>query len=60
MSNILGCLKSRAKWYNKAIDIKCGVIEWENGFDFPDGDITAWQGATKELNNTINMIEAVI
>jgi hypothetical protein len=55
---LLSCLESRLNRYEKAIKMKKKEIEWENGFDFPEGNITTWEGAAKELKNTINMITA--
>jgi hypothetical protein len=55
---IVNCLKLRCDWYQKSIDIVTRKIEWVRPFDFPDGEVKAWNGAIRELQNTINMMEA--
>jgi len=66
MKNIINCLEFRLKWYEKSIDMMCGRIPMENGFDFPTStnnpkqDATAiceWRGAAREIKNTLDMIE---
>lgn len=57
ITEILTSLRNRLKWYEKACLIKEKTIPYENGFDFPDGNIDNWYGAVKELNNTISMLE---
>lgn len=63
---IVQCLKLRLAWYQKAVDMSCGVIAWENGFNWPTypgnhsgaaENIWYWRGAIAELKNTINMME---
>lgn len=57
--NLTKCLSARLKWYDKAIAMKEGKIPYENGFDLPDGDIGVWQGASRELKNTLDMLSAM-
>jgi hypothetical protein len=54
-------------WYQKAVDMSCGIIAWENGFNWPTypgnhpgaaENIWYWRGAIAELKNTINMMES--
>lgn len=56
MKKLTKCLSARLRWYEKSIAMKEGKIPYENGFDFPDGDISAWQGASRELKNTLDML----
>lgn len=67
MNNILNCLKIRSAWYEKAIRMAKREIPVENGFDWPlyPGErspfsplnIPYWEGAQKEIDNTIGMLE---
>lgn len=50
-------LHTRLKWYQKAIAMQSGAEKKENGFDWPDGDISTWEGAVRELKNTLDMLE---
>jgi len=56
-NDLLVCLENRKTWYRKSIDMKNGDITWENGFNFPEGNIDHWTGAEHELENTIHMME---
>jgi len=53
---IMNCLELRLKWYQKAIAMSNKDIPYENGFDFPSGNIDLWQGAARELKNTLDMM----
>lgn len=54
---ILNCLKIRKQWYQDAWDIVFNR-QPHRPFDFPEGDTANWEGAIKELQNTIDMMEA--
>lgn len=70
MKNVLQTLKRRSAWYDKAIKMGKREIPIENGFDWPavyggtpptfPVNITHWEGAKKELDNTIAMMEHVL
>lgn len=52
-------LELRLAWYQKAMEMKSRKIPWENGFDWPDGDVLSWAGVAKELKNTLDMLQKV-
>ena len=58
LNSIINCLELRLKWYQKAIAMSNKTIPYENGFNFPSGNIDTWQGATSELKNTLDMLNA--
>lgn len=69
ITNVVGSMECRLKWYQKAIDMACGVIPWENGFNWPSStnpittDPTAiqeWRGAARELCNSLAMLHDAI
>lgn len=39
--------------------MQSGATPRENGFDWPDGSINTWEGAVRELKNTLDMLEKV-
>lgn len=55
---LLNCLHRRLKWYEEALEYRRKGIMPPIGFPLPDGGISTWEGATRELKNTIAMIEA--
>lgn len=55
------CLERRLKWYQEALEYK---NEYKKngefppiGFTFPDGNFRSWEGAVKELKNTLDMMK---
>lgn len=70
MKNVLQSLKCRSAWYEKAIRMAKREIPWENGFNWPFSsgaispfdhrNIPYWEGAKKELENSVAMIECEI
>lgn len=70
MKNVLQSLKCRSAWYDKAIKMARREIPWENGFNWPTTygytaptqtvNIPYWEGAKKEIDNTIAMMEHVL
>ena len=52
-------LKARLKWYQTALAMRTGAMKRENGFDWPDGNVNACEGAIRELKNTLDMLEKV-
>ena len=50
-------LKARLKWYQTAAAMHTGAMKRENGFDWTDGSVNAWEGAIRELKNTLDMLE---
>lgn len=67
MNNVLNCLKARSAWFEKSIRMAKREIPVENGFDWPlyPGEcspfspinIPYWEGAKREIDNTIHMME---
>lgn len=57
VEELLTCLKLRRDWYQRAIDLIASK-ETVSDFDFPAGTVKTWIGARKELQNTIDMMEA--
>ena len=39
--------------------MKKGKIPWENGYNWPDGDVQTWEGAVRELKNTLDMLNCI-
>ena len=52
-------LHARKDWYQKSLDMKKGKIPWENGYNWPDGDVQTWEGAVRELKNTLDMLNCI-
>ena len=52
-------LHARKDWYQKALDMKKEKIPWENGYNWPDGDVQTWEGAVRELKNTLDMLNCI-
>ena len=52
-------LCARKDWYQKSLDMKKGKIPWENGYNWPDGDVQTWEGAVRELKNTLDMLNCI-
>ena len=52
-------LYARKDWYQKSLDMKKGKIPWENGYNWPDGDVQTWEGAVRELKNTLDMLNCI-
>ena len=52
-------LYARTDWYQKSLDMKKGKIPWENGYNWPDGDVQTWEGAVRELKNTLDMLNCI-
>lgn len=50
-------LKARLEWYQTAVAMHTGAMKRENGFDWPDGSVNTWEGAIRELKNTLDMLE---
>lgn len=62
---ITDCLKVRVAWYERAIAMHKGEIEWDNHFDWPSCSthprdpmsLCEWRGALRELENTLDMMK---
>ena len=52
-------LYARKDWYQKSLDMKKGKIPWETGYNWPDGDVQTWEGAVRELKNTLDMLNCI-
>ena len=52
-------LYARKDWYQKSLDMKKGKIPWENGYNWPEGDVQTWEGAVRELKNTLDMLNCI-
>ena len=52
-------LYARKDWYQKSLDMKKGKIPWENVYNWPDGDVQTWEGAVRELKNTLDMLNCI-
>ena len=52
-------LYARKDWYQKSLDMKKGKIPWEKGYNWPDGDVQTWEGAVRELKNTLDMLNCI-
>lgn len=55
-NELRNCLERRLKWYQEALEYSRKGIKPPNGFSLPDGDPNTWEGAARELKNTLNMI----
>ena len=51
------CLEGRLKWYQEALEYRRKKTMPPIGFPLPDGDVDTWEGAARELKNTLNMIK---
>ena len=51
------CLEGRLKWYQEALEYRIKGIMPPIGFPLPDGDINTWEGAARELKNTLDMMK---
>lgn len=51
------CLEERLKWYQKALDYKEKGQFPPSGFTLPDGNFRVWEGAVRELKNTLDMMK---
>lgn len=51
------CLEGRLKWYQKALEYKEKGQFPPAGFTLPDGNFRSWEGAVRELKNTLDMIK---
>lgn len=70
MKEILRSLKSRSAWYGEAIGMAKREKPWKNGFNWPlPADVLSpfdplnipyWEGAKRELDNAIDMVEAAL
>ena len=63
-------LELRKEWYQKAVAMLDGTVEWENGFNWPDREalltqgfpgnkqpfMLKWRGTASELQNTLDML----
>ena len=54
---LINCLEGRLKWYKEALEYRRKGIMPPIGFPLPDGDINTWEGATRELKNTLDMMK---
>ena len=54
------CLEGRLKWYQEALEYRRKGIMPPIGFPLPDGDINTWDGAARELKNTLDMMKLTI
>lgn len=59
LQQLIRSLELRLLWYQAAVDIRSEKAEPKAGFDFPDGDICTWEGAIRELGNTLDMLNNV-
>ena len=51
------CLEGRLKWYQEALEYRRKGTMPPIGFPLPDGDINTWEGAARELKNTLDMMK---
>lgn len=51
------CLEKRLKWYQEALGYKEKGQFPPIGFVLPDGNFKSWEGAARELKNTLNMMK---
>lgn len=51
------CLERRLKWYQEAIEYRRYGMTIPILFSIPDGNISTWEGAARELKNILNMME---
>lgn len=51
------CLENRLKWYQEALEYKRKSEFPPAGFTLPDGNFRTWEGAIRELKNTLDMLK---
>ena len=51
------CLERRLKWYQKALEYRTKGEFPPIGFVLPDGNFRVWEGAVRELKNTLDMMK---
>ncbi len=51
------CLEGRLKWYEKALEYRNKNEFPPIGFVIPDGNFRSWEGAVRELKNTLDMMK---
>ena len=51
------CLEGRLKWYQKALEYRTKGEFPPIGFVLPDGNFSVWEGAIREVKNTLNMLK---
>lgn len=51
------CLERRLKWYQKALEYRTKGEFPPIGFVLPDGNFRVWEGAIRELKNTLDMLK---
>lgn len=56
-NELLDCLETRLKWYQKALEYRTKGEFPPIGFVLPDGNFRVWEGAIRELKNILNMMK---
>lgn len=60
-NELRNCLERRLKWYEEALEYKNEYKKNGDfppiGFTFPDGNFRVWEGAVRELKNTLDMMK---
>lgn len=51
------CLEGRLKWYEAALEYRNKGVFPPVGFVLPDGNFRTWEGAVRELQNTLAMMK---
>lgn len=51
------CLERHLKWYQKALEYRTKGEFPPIGFVLPDGNFRVWEGAIRELKNTLDMLK---
>ena len=51
------CLEGRLKWYQEALKYRTKCEFPPIGFVLPDGNFRVWEGAIRELKNTLDMMK---
>ena len=51
------CLERRLKWYQEALEYRTKGEFPPIGFVLPDGNFRVWEGAIRELKNTLDMMK---
>ena len=51
------CLERRLKWYQEALEYRTKGEFPPIGFVLPDGNFRVWEGAVRELKNTLDMMK---
>ena len=54
---LTNCLERRLKWYQKALEYRTKGEFPPIGFVLPDGNFRVWEGAVRELKNTLDMMK---